>query len=862
MKRFTFLLALSIFFWSCKTSQTLNHQTSVTNIDDSTVEQPFYQASNTLSNDILHHKLNVRFDFEKKYLYGNATLRIKPYFNPVSTLILNARGMELKEVSMIKNNSRFNLNYTYNNDSILIALDRAYKRNEVYEIYIDYIAKPDELKEGGSNAIVSDKGLYFINPSGIQKNKPTQIWTQGETQSNSVWFPTIDSPNERLTQELSITIDTAYTSLSNGLLISQVNNNDGTRTDYWKQNVSAAPYLTMMAIGKYHIEKDLWRTLNVDYYVEPEYAVYAKNIFGNTPEMMEFFSNILGVPYTWEKFSQVVVRDYVSGAMENATAVIFGEFMHQSDRERLDGDFEDVISHELFHHWFGDLVTCESWSNIPLNEAFATYGEYLWNEHKYGRAHADYNLNNNLNQYLSGAKQKQVPLIRYHYDSREDMFDVFSYQKGGHVLHMLRKYTGDDVFFAALNLYLETNKFKTVEIHQLRLAFEEISGEDLNWFFDQWFLREGHPELTIEHSYDEANKEIVVHCKQEQTKDWPTYRLPIDIDVYKDGNKVRHRIVFSERDQRIRLSQASHPDLVLIDAERMLLGDINIKYNKEEWKNMLRFSSLFLDKYDAVQKIKKSYSQDEEAGNLIYNALSDSYSQIRKQAVVASSKWASSMGDKLKSTLNRMAIGDDKAWVRTAALKQLKESFNDSSLINIAKQCIYDSSYTVSGTAIEIVFDIDEEEGLRIANEFEQLNDKAYDPVLAGIFSNKDIEGKMNFFATALERNNGFSIFGLTQSLNKYVLSDLINRPAEAMPILEKVAEHAEPWFLKIPAAQGLISIKNNMQEKLTMQQSKTEFLLENDTLKKNIDLYALLLKRLAEKESNERVKKVYEAAN
>ena len=185
-----------------------------------------------------------------------------------------------------------------------------------------------------------------------------------------------------MTQEIKITVGSRYVTLSNGLLLSSKPNGDGTRTDYWKQTLPHAPYLAMMAIGEFAVVKDKWKGIDVDYYVEPAYEPHAKAIFGETPAMLDYYSDVLKLPYAWEKYSQVVVRDYVSGDMENTTATIHGEFLHRTDRELLDGDNERIIAHELFHHWFGDLVTCESWSNLPLNESFATYGEYMWLEHR------------------------------------------------------------------------------------------------------------------------------------------------------------------------------------------------------------------------------------------------------------------------------------------------------------------------------------------------------------------------------------------------------------------------------------------------------------------------------------------------
>jgi aminopeptidase N len=294
-----------------------------------------------------------------------------------------------------------------------------------------------------------------------------------------------------------------------------------------------APYLFMMAIGEFAIVKDKWRDREVNYYVEPKYEIDARAIFGNTPEMMEFFSKKMGVDYAWPKYSQVVVRDYVSGAMENTSATIHGEFVQQTAREMIDRNNEDIVSHELFHHWFGDLATCESWSNLPLNESFATYGEYLWNEYKYGRDIADIGLESDLKSYLDESKMKQEHLIRFYYENREDMFDRHSYAKGGTILHMLRKYLGDDAFFAGLKLYLTNNSFKSAEVHDLRLAFEEVTGEDLNWFFNQWFLNQGHPKLSINYNWDAATMSQQITVEQLQDLNTtPLYKLPVPVHEF------------------------------------------------------------------------------------------------------------------------------------------------------------------------------------------------------------------------------------------------------------------------------------------------------------------------------------------
>ena len=381
-----FAVGVLLFVSSCSSTKKLAKGAVVENLDTVTVtatrDNP-YRGSAPKDFDLVNTKLEVKFDYAKQHMHGKATLTLKPHFYPQSELVLDAKQFDINTVSLVTGeNSGEALHYTYDSLQLKIKLNKTYTRDETLKVYIDYIAKPNEIKNTGSAAITDDKGLYFINPLGKDTTKPVQIWTQGETESNSCWFPTIDKPDQKATEEIYITRPNKYVSLSNGVLVSSTPVGDSLTIDHWKSSLPFALYLVMMAIGDFTIVHDRWRDIPVDYYVEHAYAPYAKKIFGNTPEMIEFFSQKLDFDFPWPKYSQVVVRDYVSGAMENVSATLHGDFIQRNSRELLDQTFEDVISHELFHQWFGDLVTCESWSNIPLNESFATYGQYLWNEYK------------------------------------------------------------------------------------------------------------------------------------------------------------------------------------------------------------------------------------------------------------------------------------------------------------------------------------------------------------------------------------------------------------------------------------------------------------------------------------------------
>ncbi|GAC1379663.1 MAG: hypothetical protein NVSMB30_27620 [Hymenobacter sp.] len=295
--------------------------------------EPPYRASATKVNDLVHTKLDVRFDYAKRYLYGKEWVTLKPHAYPTDSLRLDAKGMDIKAVALMNGDQSQPLRYIYTDGANLrINLGKTFKTGEAYTVYLDYTAKPDELKAKGSAAITDAKGLYFINPDSAVKGKPVQVWTQGETEGSSAWFPTIDRPNQKTTEEISLTVPSKYVTLSNGRLDSSKPAGPGLRTDTWKMELPHAPYLFMMAVGDFKIFKDTWRGKEVSYYLEPKYAPFAKQIFGNTPDMLEFFSNRLGVEYPWNKYAQIVCRDYVSGAMENTTATLHGEQVQLTDR--------------------------------------------------------------------------------------------------------------------------------------------------------------------------------------------------------------------------------------------------------------------------------------------------------------------------------------------------------------------------------------------------------------------------------------------------------------------------------------------------------------------------------------------------
>jgi len=708
-----------------------------------------YNPANTILTDLVHTKLEVSFNWEESQLNGKATITAKPHFYESDKLILDAKGMDVLKVQM----NGADLNYTYN-DALKLNIDlgRTYKSTEQYTISIEYVSKPDELEMGGSSAITGDKGLYFINPKGEEKNKMPQIWTQGETQANSVWFPTIDSPNAKTTQEIYITVEDKYVTLSNGDLVSSKLNKDGTRTDYWKQDLPHAPYLFMMAIGEYSIVKDSYTKkdgskIEVNYYVEPEHKEDARGIFGETPNMIGYFSELLDLEYPWDKYNQVVVRDYVSGAMENTGAVIFGEYVYKDKEDLLDGNDQSTIAHELFHHWFGDLVTCESWANLPLNESFANYSQYLWDEYRYGMDEADYQAEMEADGYFQSASyQGYHDLIWFDHFDKEDMFDGHSYNKGGRILHMLRSYLGDEAFFKGLNNYLTTNKYKAAEFHHLRLAFEEVSGEDLNWFFNQWFLGKGHLILFTDYEVTD-DQTILFKVKQRQNiEDFPIYKIPTQVLIWSGDEVVVHDIVIDELEQEFELSYSGEIKNIQIDPKQDLLAKIYEEKSADQFRHQFYNSKAYKSRMVGLRRASKSNTL--ETQNLLSDALDDPFWNIRIEAASIAYQLGCSDNDDIANKMLNLAKNDSISKVRAEMILMLdKSGEEEATLLTLFKQMVSnDPSSNVRSSAFQALVDLNPSQALSEARLMEDGASLSLKITLAEAYSKMGEAQEQAFF--------------------------------------------------------------------------------------------------------------------
>ena len=650
----------------------------------------FYRATPEKKTALRHTKLKVDFNFSNQTMDGEEWLTAAPFFYPSDSLILDAKTMLIHQVALDQQGKLQNLPYTYRDDLLHIKLPKKYQKDENYTVYIKYTAQPEKVPNNGNLSISDTKGLYFINPEGKPDGYPRQIWTQGEAESSSCWFPTIDKPNQKTTQEIEMTVPDSFVTLSNGLLKSSQKNGN-LRTDYWVMDKPHAPYLFFMGAGEFAVVKDTpWRgKIPVEYYVEKDYAPLAKKLFGNTSEMMTFFSERFGYDYPWAKYAQIIVRDFVTGAMENTTAVSHSESAYQSEEALNDQNYwEYIIAHELAHHWFGDLVTAESWANLTVNESFANYSEYLWLAHKYGKDVADYHLRNNTQQYHQRPDDFKKDLVRFDYTSTDDMFDMVSYNKGGAILHMLRHYLGDEAFFQAITDYLKTYAYSNGEAHQLRLSFEKISGKDLSWFFNQWYFGNGNPTVKVEKYYDTTKKQLTVKITQLQSEDL-YFQFPLDIDIYQDNKPIRHTVwVDARQENAFTFAVSKAPALVNINPEGVVVMEEQYPKTIKEYLFQIQHAPELKSRLEAI-----SYLEAGKGKEVVLAALRDPYFKIRKAALELLEGYQLTKKD--LALVEKIATSDPENLARAAAIWVLNNQEDKR------YTALYEKALTVPSAAIK-----------------------------------------------------------------------------------------------------------------------------------------------------------------
>lgn len=536
--------------------------------------------------ELKNTELSIQLDWQKRLIHGTAILDLQPYFYKQDSLVLDAMYMNIQSVSLKNSgtqgsNSKKPLEFGYiDSQHLVIKLPKTYLAKEKISIEIEYTANPENPNLKNSNAagvaISEEKGGYFVNHDLSDPTIPRQFWTQGETHGSRCWFPTLDQPNQKHTQKITVTYPDTMLSISNGYKLSHtLNAVKHEYTDVWTMTQPHSVYLTMLAVGNWAEITDKYKDKVLHYYVEPRFKNDAKQIFGKTPKMIEFFSQYTGVEFPWNKFDQVVARKFVSGAMENTTAVV-----HSDGLQDKDNDMEDYISHELFHHWFGDYVTADNWGEITMNESFAKYSEYLWIEHEYGMEKAQRWLQQN-NEGWEGNDEKNG-LVNYYYNKADDQFDQVRYNKGAAILNMLRNYIGDEAFRLAIKDYLTTYAYGNATSAEWKRSVEKVTGKNMSAFFQSWYYKPAtlnavwYIEKMVDSSINQNQFMVKVFTNNIYIEGEKVLPYKLDIEYGKMGQPVKRVSKYIENfDEEIALENNFVPDFINFDPQNTLVGSIS-----------------------------------------------------------------------------------------------------------------------------------------------------------------------------------------------------------------------------------------------------------------------------------------------
>ncbi|HEY0004420.1 MAG TPA: DUF3458 domain-containing protein [Pyrinomonadaceae bacterium] len=522
--------------------------------------------------DALHYTIRTRFDVPQRTVFGDETLTLKPLAAGFKSFDLDAASMKIDSVTLASDGQK--LVWTQTPDKLSINLDRAYAPAETINVRIQYRANPQ-------------RGLYFITRTqavdGVRK--PAQIWTQGEPEENHHWFPCYDFPDDKATSEQYITTGAGEVAISNGALLDATDNPDGTRTFHWQMAQPHATYLISMVVGSYAKLTDAYKNIPVEYYTYPGTEQTARRAFARTPEMMQWFSSALRYEYPYNKYAQTVVSYFIFGGMENITATTHADWEILRSDAATHSATQDLIAHELAHSWFGNLVTCKDWSHAWLNEGLATFMEASFREHAQGRAGYLEAMRENASLYYAEDKLRyRRPLVYERYRTPIDLFDATLYKKGALVMHMLREVVGDQMFWKALNRYLNENRFETVETADLERAFEETTGKKLDWFFEQWVYKAGYPEVRVRYVYNAATRQLTLYVAQTQTPDTTTpavFRLPVDVELTTAAGTRTEHLEIRRREEQFTFKLESKPVSVSFDKNSRLLMKLDFPQSQE-----------------------------------------------------------------------------------------------------------------------------------------------------------------------------------------------------------------------------------------------------------------------------------------
>ena len=635
--------------------------------------------------DLEHVLLRVTLNEKEKSISGTSTLTLLPLKPDMDTIEVDSAELEIHSVT---GKNAEPLPFELSDGKLRIHLAAPATLSEQVEININYSGKPR-------------KGLYFVGPDKENPDKQVQIWSQGEAEDTHFWFPVYDFPNDKATSEGYYTVNSDFIALSNGQMIG-VEQKPGahTTTYHWKQDIPHSTYLISVVAGKFEKYTEKLGNLPLEYFVPPGTGRdKAMRSFQETPGAIRFFAEKIGIPYPYPKYSQIAVHDFVFGGMENISATTLTDrTLHDAGSEPQVNSM-DLITHELSHQWFGDLLTCADWSQIWLNEGFATFWADAYLEHRFGQTEYRYSMYQRASKYMEEDRLRyRRPMVTAYYTDPLDLFDRTTYEKGAVVLDMLRYVMGDDKFFAAISNYAKSHIQSTVLTDDLRKAAEEASGQDLGWFFEEWTTKAGYPEIEVSQLWEESTKTLRLTVSQQQIRNeqTPVFRMPVDIDFKTASGVSRHRIELSSTRQVFEFPLDAKPLLIRFDPDHRVLMALSFPKTAEDLVYQIKNDPSALGRVWASQQVPTTGTGPEFVAAVREALKSDSFWGVREAAATA---LAQIRTDEAREALSA-GLGDSDPRVRQAIVRGLGAYRKDEKAARLVEKSYHkDRSLSVSAEA-------------------------------------------------------------------------------------------------------------------------------------------------------------------
>ena len=641
------------------------------------------QVERSRSLDFIHYRVRLTFDLDTKAFWGENEITLTPLASGVERCVLDAEEMVITGAMDAAGRE---LRYVQGDTSVTVTFPQALAYGDTVTLTVRF---------RGDNP---QQGLFFDDAT---EDHPQMVSTDSWPDEAHHWIPLYDYPHDKVTHELIVTAPHGNRILSNGRLVEVVEDERaGTTTWHWSQEQPHATYLMMLAIGPFAVLEDSLGSLPVNYWVYPKDTADARRIFAKTPRMIAFYADLFDYPYPWAKYDQVTTP-HVGGGAEATSATVLGDGVIQDRRAEQDFSWESVIAHEIAHQWWGDLITLREWSHTWLNESFGTYADYLWTRHESGDDEGAWALLGKKDAYLREARTRYLrPIVFDRYERPHDNFDAHTYPKGACILHQLRFVLGDDAFFRVLATFLGRHAFEAVDTRDFMRTVNDVTGQNLDWFFEQYVFRPGHPVFEVSSTWDASSGRIQLRVAQVQDRAHgvPVYRTPVQIGIVTGSGKRVETVWLGHEQDVFVFESRERPLLVRFDEGNWLLKEWTYHKSVEELLYQARFDDVIGREW-AVRELGPSGADARVADALAEIARADSFWAVRLAAL-----------ETLATAEGRSAIEpfttaaeDPNARVRRAAIRLLGEAGDRALVPFLRSRFAADDSYQVQAEALRAI---------------------------------------------------------------------------------------------------------------------------------------------------------------